>query len=469
MTFGLIISLFYYNFLRPRIDHIFRRRKYDYQKLLARIPQKLNRYLDIQAFSQVLLSSFSEFLYTANSLLLIKDSKVGFKEIAASGYEKLSFYEQDKPSKVILKKETPLYQYLENKPSILEREQIQIDPAYERIRGETLAWFAQASLEILIPLGLEGKISGLLGLGKRENLKPYDYSDLKLLEEIKDSLALILENVLRHKDILDKQRLAQELELASQIQEALIPQDFPHFQDLRLKGFIIPAQEIGGDYYDIIFSSEGEEEVLNIVIGDVSGKGVSAALVMAMTKIALRMVTEQKLGPKDVLIRINKILYEQLKAQKFITLLYLQYRPLLKKLIYASAGHEHILVLRKDSSLEDEDIDIKETFKFDNLRLDLIKSGGVLLGMLPDVEGFIKEKKLSFSRGDKLLLYTDGATEARREDGERFGLLRLKEAFKKHRDKDIASLTEAVYQEIKNFVKNYPQFDDIALLGAEIV
>ncbi len=261
-------------------------------------------------------------------------------------------------------------------------------------------------------------------------------------------------NSLHHEDIVEKERLAEEFKLGREIQVALLPHEMPLVKGLVVQGMMQPAKEIGGDYFDFITIDERPSSAgtgsIAIAIGDVSGKGVAAGLLMAMAKTAIHTLSQEEGSPRQVLIRTNAILNKHIDAQKFMTLLYLRWDPASSTLSYSSGGHEHILLYRGSTN-----------------NLESIQSGGIMLGMIPDIERFLEERELRLDPGDKVFLYTDGVTEALDRSGERFGLVRLIDAFGQHAGKPALELMTAVKDDIYSFMGDCPQYDDITLVVLE--
>jgi sigma-B regulation protein RsbU (phosphoserine phosphatase) len=295
---------------------------------------------------------------------------------------------------------------------------------------------------------MENRVNAMLGIGRKENLQAYTIKDVELLESLGRQVGITVDNALHHEDIVEKERLAEELKLGREIQMALLPHDMPSVRGLIVQGLMQPAKEIGGDYFDFI--SFERDDLLAVAIGDVAGKGVAAGLLMAMAKTAIHTLSQEALSPRQVLLRTNAILNKHIDAQKFMTLLYLVWHAGANTLTYSSGGHEHILIYREH-----------------NKSLESIQSGGIMLGMIPDIERFLEEKELYLAPGDKVLLYTDGVTEALDESGDRFGLIRLEEAFVRHAVKPALELMNAVKDEVYAFIGNYPQYDDITLVVLE--
>ena len=440
--------LYLYPKLQPKIDHFFRRRKYDYHQILSEIGEKIGTELDINNVITRLFKELKEVLYIRNGLILVQQlGQQNYTEAGSSGYDKLQDTSKDRQGGVLYT--SNLSQWLNEHKKALEREQIEIDPQYEPIKQETLTWLNQNMLEFLIPVIMEDRVNGLVGIGKKENLQAYTTKDIELLEKMGRQLGVTIDNALHHEDIVEKERLDEELKLGREIQMNLLPRQIPQVPYLSIEGLMTPAKEIGGDYYDFITLPHKDE--LAIVIGDVSGKGVAAGLLMAMVKASIHAFSQEGASPKEILQRTNVFIHQHIGGQKFMTMLYLQWHSQTRILTYSSAGHEHILIYRNQTQ-----------------EIQTILSGGFMLGMIPDIEKFLEERQIQLQPQDKILLYTDGVTEAENQQGERFTLLRLKEVFKTHSQKSAADLMQAVKEEVYTFIGNRPQYDDITLVVMEI-
>ncbi|MFA5096810.1 MAG: SpoIIE family protein phosphatase [Candidatus Omnitrophota bacterium] len=449
MTGLFYLYLFYYHHMQPRIDHIFRRRKYDYYKALGELGQKVGSELDISSVISRLFKALREILYVRNALILVQmPGQLDYSEAGRVGYENLEATGKRPGAMAALGHNSILSRYLSSRQRLLEREQVEADPQYEPVKEAVLSFMGSQGIEVLIPVVMGERVNALLGIGRKESLQAYTAKDLELLENLGRQIGITVDNALHHEDIVEKERLAQELKLGREIQVALLPQVVPLVKGLIVQGLMQPAKEIGGDYYDFI--TLPREDELSIVIGDVAGKGVAAGLLMAMAKTAVNTLSQEERSPRQILIRTNAILNKHIDAQKFMTLLYLRWQFDTRTLTYSSGGHEHILLFRHSTK-----------------SLESIQSGGIMLGMIPDVGMFLEEKELLLAPEDKILLYTDGVTEALDQSGQQFGLDRLREVFTGHISKPALELMNAVKDEVYSFMGSCPQYDDITLVVLE--
>ena len=286
--------LAYYHYLKPRIDHLFRRRKYDYYRLFGEIVQKIGSELDIQKVISRLLE-LKNILYIRNEIIFVQHpGEDYYKEVSRNGYERIM--EQALPEgQLRLERAALLGRWLGDHQQVLEKEQVDVDPQYESIREEVMFFFDAAVIEVLIPVVMENKVNALVGIGKKENLQAYSRKDIELLENMGRQIGITIDNALHHGDIIEKERLSEELKLGREIQIALLPQESPQVPGLTVEGLMQPAKEIGGDYYDFI--TLPDKDKLSVVIGDVSGMGVAAGILMAMAKTAIHTLSQEETSP----------------------------------------------------------------------------------------------------------------------------------------------------------------------------
>jgi serine phosphatase RsbU (regulator of sigma subunit)/predicted enzyme related to lactoylglutathione lyase len=241
-----------------------------------------------------------------------------------------------------------------------------------------------------------------------------------------------------------ERRAAQELEIAKQVQSRLFPQTLPPVKSLEYAGICIQARKVGGDYYDFLNLGGGR---LGLVIGDIAGKGIAAALLMANLQANLRSQCAIALDqPQRLLRSVNQLFRENTPDGSFATLFFAEYDDVERRLRYANCGHLCALLLRSNNTME---------------RLD---STATVLGVFPDWDCAIEECRVN--AGDTLALYTDGITEAFDHAGDEFGEERLSEALRKHRGLCSQELLSAIVEEVRRF-SPHEQNDDITLIVAK--
>jgi serine phosphatase RsbU (regulator of sigma subunit) len=242
-----------------------------------------------------------------------------------------------------------------------------------------------------------------------------------------------------------ERRAAQELEIARQVQARLFPQTSPPSETLECQGLCIPAREVGGDYYDFLDLGRGR---LGLVIGDIVGKGIAAALLMANLQANVRSQCITALDdPQRLLQAVNLLFAGNAPDGSFATLFFAEYDDHSRLLRYANCGHPPALLLRSDNSCE------------------RLGSTATVLGVFKEWSCAIEERQLL--PGDLLALYTDGVTESFNEAGEEFGEQRLIEALRQHRELPPQALLDAIVGEVRRF-SPHEQHDDITLIVAKI-
>ncbi|MBL7069434.1 MAG: CHASE2 domain-containing protein [Candidatus Omnitrophica bacterium] len=243
-----------------------------------------------------------------------------------------------------------------------------------------------------------------------------------------------------------RELIEKELEVARKIQQSFLPTKSPESGALSIAARMSSAKQVGGDLYDFVELEDGK---IGIMIGDVSGKGVPAALYMAKAVSIFRLLSQTHLNTKDAVTKLNDALAEESTANLFVTLTYLIYDPNERVLTFSSGGHLPTVLLRKDE---------------DKCRL-LEAKEGIPLGLMPSD---FNEERLPLSKGDILVLYTDGVTEALSKKGEEFGQDRLTEAAIKNRTLGPQDLLSVINKEVFRFSKSAPQHDDITIIVMEV-
>jgi serine phosphatase RsbU (regulator of sigma subunit)/predicted enzyme related to lactoylglutathione lyase len=241
-------------------------------------------------------------------------------------------------------------------------------------------------------------------------------------------------------------RLKQEMEIAKQVQARLFPQILPPLATLEYAGICVQARQVGGDYYDFLDLGKGR---LGLVIGDISGKGIAAALLMAHLQANIRSQSALALNNLQELLRsVNRLFCENSADSAYATLFFAEYDDQTRRLRYANCGHLSALLLRGCGAIE------------------WLASTGTVLGLFSQWDCDVEERQLF--PGDILVLYTDGVTEAFNEAEEEFGEDRLVEALRRHRQEPLQDLIGSIIDEVRAF-STAEQHDDITLIGARLV
>lgn len=245
-------------------------------------------------------------------------------------------------------------------------------------------------------------------------------------------------------DLNAHRRITKELDIAHQIQQNLLPQSAPNVEELDIIAKTKPAEEIGGDSFDFM----DKENNLFFYIGDVTGHGVPAGLVMIMVDTLLDTFIDKEMNSKDVLTNTNKYLQPKISSTMFMTMVMFRWDKKEKKMYYTGAGHEHIVIYRQSTH-----------------KCESYPAGGIALGMVPDNSNMLVEKEIHFETGDALILYTDGITEGENASGELYGLERLKKAAEKFGNLPNSDLIfEGISKDFSAFIEGHIQDDDMSIM-----
>jgi serine phosphatase RsbU (regulator of sigma subunit)/anti-sigma regulatory factor (Ser/Thr protein kinase) len=333
----------------------------------------------------------------------------------------------------------PLFGFLQSATGVVELDRLELDSGAARE-------LRSAGIRIVVPLVAQGELIGALYLGPRLSDQEYSSDDRKLLSTLaaQAAPAIRVAQLVRQQavEIQSRERLEQEMRVATMIQQQFLPHDLPQLRGWQVAAHYAPARAVGGDFYDFIELPGGR---IGVVVGDVTGKGVPAALLMARTQSVLRSEAPHLVAPGAVLARANEILLPEMPARMFVTCLYFVIEPATGRATFANAGH-NLPVVRTEAGV----IELRAT--------------GMPLGLLPDRT--YDEREATIAAGDSILLYSDGIDEAHSPDGEMFGVPRVRELVA---DEVAGSeLIDHLLDALHRFVGGeWDQEDDITLVALE--
>ena len=330
----------------------------------------------------------------------------------------------------------PILAYFETAAGSVDIEALELEsPARQALLA--------AGMKLVVPLISQGELIGLLNLGPRLSEQAYSSDDRKLLENLaaQAAPAVKVAQLVRQQEAeaRERERMEQELRVAQLIQQQFLPKELPELNGWQVSAYYRPAREVGGDFYDFIELDGGK---VGVVIGDVTDKGVPAALVMATTRAILRGAASRMMSPGEVLRRVNDLLVPDIPPQMFVTCLYGILDPETGHFDYANAGHNLPYVNKKEGVVE-------------------LRATGMPLGLMPGMD--YEEKEANLGYGEVVLLYSDGIDEAHDPDGEMFGFPRLMGAVKAAGQSD--DVIDSLLSELSRFTgSDWEQEDDITLV-----
>jgi serine phosphatase RsbU (regulator of sigma subunit) len=328
----------------------------------------------------------------------------------------------------------------EKKPLIFN--ELPRDHPYEYVK----TWKKDIGSIIGVPLiSGNGNSLGILFATKKHSYG-FDPDDQAMLEAYSNQAVIALDNAQLLKHSFERERLEEELRIARDVQQRLLPQQTPRRPGLSIDALTITAYEVGGDYYDFIDFTNNH---IGFIIGDVSGKGTSAAFYMAEAKGIIQSLSKSFSSPKELLIRTNEILYESLEKKTFISMLMATMDCDNKKFVFARAGHCPLLY-----------------YNAHDKKSQLLQPEGIGVGMERGIifETTLVEQSINCQSGDIFAFYTDGLSEARNKTGEEFGDERLCKIIDKNAKKSIDKLKETIIDEILEFLDGENLADDLTLV-----
>ena len=333
----------------------------------------------------------------------------------------------------------PIVAYLASASGVVEIDKLDLhSPALDAMKA--------SQIKVVVPLVSQGELIGLLNLGPRLSQQEYSADDRKLLNDLATQTAPAVQvaQLVRQqqRQAQERERIEQELRVARLIQQTLLPKEVPDLEGYKLAAYYQPAREVGGDFYDFL---KLDDEHLGLVVGDVTDKGVPAAIVMATTRTMLRASAQRLDSPGEVLKRVNDVIVRDIPPNMFITCLYAILNLKSGLLRYANAGHD--LPYRRRST---------EAGGAEELR-----ATGMPLGLLPGMS--YEEKEIVLDRGDSVLFYSDGLVEAHDPHRQMFGFPRLQGLVGAH--PGGATMIDFLLEELARFVgDSWEQEDDITLV-----
>ncbi len=330
----------------------------------------------------------------------------------------------------------PLFAFLQSAPGPVDLLRLELaSPALDELRA--------AGVALIVPLVTQGELIGTLNLGPRLSEQDYSSDDRRLLGTLaaQAAPAIRVAQLVKEQaaEAAERERYEQELRVAQLIQQQFLPRELPNLREWQIAAYYGPARVVGGDFYDFIDLGESR---IGVVVGDVTDKGVPAALVMARTHSILRAEAPRLIEPGKVLARANELLAPEMPARMFVTCLYGVLEPETGRFVFANAGHNLPYVRTADGVLE-------------------LRATGLPLGLMPGIayeetEGFV-------AQGDAMLLYSDGMVEQHGPGREMFGFPRLRAAMEG--DDAGSQLLDRLLEELTAFTgSGFEQEDDITLV-----
>jgi sigma-B regulation protein RsbU (phosphoserine phosphatase) len=399
----------------------------DKLRMLLDITKRISRSLDLQEVLNLVMDTLDSLIpYDAAGIFVIQcvGDECEFKSEAVRGYD------IDELSDLHLKLGEGFIGSVALSATPIISPDVRNDPVYINARDKT-------SSEMVAPIISNDEVIGVFDL-ESDQLNAYSEDDLDVLMMLASQVAIIIEKVMLHEQLIEKKRLEGQLEVARQVQLALLPPQDPEIKGYDISAYNFPTEEVSGDYYDWV-KIYGDQ--IGIVIADVAGKGVPAAILMAFLRASLRAATHIGYATNISMSKVNYLLWESIERNQFVTAFYGILDGDNGALAYSNAGHNPPLL-----------VNAAGTSRF-------IHRGEQPLGMFPDTR--YHEYHLEFEPGDVLVLYTDGATEAASPSGEEFGRERLAQAVKEFYDRPAREMIASLQMKVLEWTGHAGANDDV--------
>jgi phosphoserine phosphatase RsbU/P len=316
-------------------------------------------------------------------------------------------------------------------------------PDLAKLRGS--AFSAESVMAAALRYGQQDL--GVLAVANGPNGAAFSQGDFVVFKSIAEQSGFALYNAIIYSMANEKKRLDHDLEIARDIQRILLPAEAPAINGFQISGINVPARQVSGDYFDYI---RVDQERLGVAIADVSGKGVPASLIMAICRSVLRTEAVRNPSPADVLRKVNRQLYPDIKEDMFISMAYLILDHEHDGVTLARAGHDAPLLYKHE----------KQTVR-------PVKSPGMVVGIDSGnvFDRLTADFTVPLERDDCLVLYTDGVTEALNSDGDEFGLDRMSQSVRASATEGTPAVVKTIIEDVRNFTGANPQNDDITLIA----
>jgi sigma-B regulation protein RsbU (phosphoserine phosphatase) len=425
--------------LRGWVDRRFFREAYEADAILSDLASRVRTVVETGPLLETVATRIAESLHVPRVAILL-DASGTFQPAYALGYPATphAAIAPDSVTVQRLRKDQHALARFEDPDSW-----VQLTSGAERRALEAL------QPELLLPLSLNEKVLGIMSLGPKQSEQPFSKTDLRLLDSVAAQTGLALENsrltAAVAAEMAARAKQTRDIEIARDVQQRLFPQDYPAIPGLDYSGMCRPALGVGGDYYDFIPLPAGH---LGIAIGDVSGKGVPAALLMATLRAYLRgaQTIHHQSDLTVLMANLNRLVYESSAANRYATFFYGEFDPASGALAYVNGGHNAPMLFRAGRNQE-------------MLRLE---TGGPVVGLMEDC--CYQQGRVTLERSDVLVAYTDGVSEAMNAADDEWGEDRLKDTVEPKRETAARDLIDEVMRAADAFVAGAPQHDDMTLV-----
>lgn len=428
--FALLLFPPFLQWIEKWTELLFKKHQLDYRYRLQQLSHEILTTLDPEALYEKIVQTLKDTLGVRAVEILQSREDGTLVRIIEKGNPKAEFSPDEE-----------WIQWLQK-----EKEPIGMGALSSKLHGaSSVESLRKIKASLLIPLLSHDRMVGVLILGEKFNRNPFSLEEITWLTLLANQMAIGIENAQLYKASLEKQRIEEDIRLAQEIQRNLLPKCPPKGSHFELACCNYPSKEVSGDYYDFLSLNERE---LGIAIGDISGKGIPAAILMSNLQAIFRLAALHAHSPSHAMKIMNNQLVHATTLEKFATLFYGIFNQKTLVFHYTNAGH-HFPILRRA-----------------NGQIEYLKTGGLLLGFLKDVA--YRSAKIRLFPGDVIVFYTDGVTETQNPEHEEFGEKRLLEILSSHASKSAKEILNAILEGVTQFGQGEAFLDDLTLVVLKI-
>ncbi len=405
----------------------------DRLSLLYRLTQTFNSTLDLDEVLNRVMDEVIKAVHAERGFLMLLDEEEKLSFRVARGMDQK---EIDEPQFEVSR--SVIEQVVKDKKAILTSD-AQMDERFS-MRQSILVKGLRAIL--CVPLMVKEKITGVIYTDNRIQAGIFRDDDLELLNSIASNAAIAIENARLYQVAIEQGRMEREMQMARKVQSGLLPHSIPKHPGWEFSATWIPAREVGGDYYDFISI---QDDRLGVLIADVTDKGMPAALFMASARNIVRSCVDGKKSPNECLTKANQLIASESDDNMYVSMFYFCLDLPRYEATYVNAGHNPALFYKKQDK-----------------SLTTLDRTGMWLGV--DSTSAYSQSVITMEKGDLILLYTDGVTDAIDQSEQDFGMDRLKDVLLKHADAGTDEILQSIMDAIHSFCGDIVPFDDITLV-----
>jgi serine phosphatase RsbU (regulator of sigma subunit) len=412
--------------------------QFAYQKVLVNFSNEVSTLIGLDNILDSMKKTYVDSLKLKTFAILLKEQEAGkFRMVRSFGLS-VDNLELNAPG---------LIKFIKDQSIISPNVAVEQNE-FSNVFPENAKLLIKENVYTIIPMVIKSKVIGLLFFGLKPSGSQFSGKDIELLSASSTQSATAIENARLYESEAQKDKIERDLELARRIQQGLLPKCIPEMNGLDICGQMVPAQQVGGDYFDLIPISD---QKLYVIVGDVSGKGLSASLYMTKLQTMMRLACKTERSPKDILVEINKSFYESIERNWFVTLTLALFDTEKKTVRFCRAGHMPILSAK-------------------NGTVNSYKTQGIGLGLEYGLifERTLIEEEVSLQVGEIYAFFSDGITEAMNEKKDLFGEDKLTELLKDKTSHRSSEIMDIVWNEVKSFRGQTPVNDDMTMVLVKV-